>query len=277
MRIAVCMKWVDTRPEIDPLSGAVTVDERWFAASPSDQAALETALRLVDERGGEVTAVCAGPAGAASMLRDALAAGATRAVRVDVDPSLDAAAVAEAVAPVVLDTDLVCCGTWSLDRGTGSFPAFLAHRLGVAQALGCTFVRALDDDLAAERRLDGGRRERLRLRGRSVVSVEAGIELRRAPLPAVLLAAEAVIGVVEPDPPPPSLSRLERVGPYRPRSRELEAPTGDDTRQRLLALTGAVADDTRRPALRLDAEAAAGHLLAALGERGIGPEAAGSQ
>ena len=82
---------------------------------------------------GEVTAVCAGPAGAASMLRDALAAGATRAVRVDVDPSLDAAAVAEAVAPVVLDTELVCCGTWSLDRGTGSFPAFLAHRLGVVE------------------------------------------------------------------------------------------------------------------------------------------------
>jgi len=273
MRVVACMKWVDTRPEIDPISGAITDDERWFAASPADQSALETALRLADERDGEVVAVCAGPVGAESMLRDALAAGASTAVRVDLDPSGDAATVAEAVAPVVAGADLVVCGNWSLDRGTGSFPAFLAHRLGAAQALGCTSIAAVDAGLSAERRLDGGRREVLRLTGPAVVSVEAGAELRRAPLRAVLAAGEAAIGSVVPAPPRPAFSRLERTGPYRPRSRELDPPAGDDVRERLLSLTGALAETSPSRALALDPSAAADHLLAALGERGVGPEA----
>ena len=53
--IAVCVKWVDLRPEIDALTGAVSTDERRFGFSSADEAALELALRIVQARGGDVS------------------------------------------------------------------------------------------------------------------------------------------------------------------------------------------------------------------------------
>jgi len=261
MKLAVCMKWVATRPEVDPLTGEIAEDRRWFAASRADQTALETALSLTDD----VTVVCAGPPECEGMLRDSLAAGARRAIRVDIDPASDSAEVARAVAPAVSDCDLVVCGDWSLDRGTGSFPAFLAHELGVAQALGCTDVSLAESgDLEATRRLDRGRRERVRIVGPGVVSVEAGGELRRAGLKALIAAAEADLDLVAP---PVAASPGHHVvdsGPYRPRSREIPPPTGDDPRLRLMAVAGALTKPKANRVLHLDPVEAADMLLTTL-------------
>ena len=87
----MALKWVGLRPEIDPLSGAVHDDRHSFGCSEADRAALEWALRLAEtwpgaDAGGvrpEVVAVTVGPPEADALLRDALAAGATRAVRAE--------------------------------------------------------------------------------------------------------------------------------------------------------------------------------------------------
>ncbi len=281
MRLAVCMKWVDTRPEVDPLTGEVADDRRWFAASRADQAALEVALTIGDQllgadrepgepvTGIDVTVVCAGPPPADEMLREALAAGASRAVRVDLDPGLDAAVVAAAVAPVLSGSDLVVCGDWSIDRGTGSFPAFLAHELGAAQALGCTTVGLAGLVVEAERRLDGGRRERVRLVGPGVVSVEGGTELRRAGLRAMLASARSPIEVVAAPPGPRPGHVLSASGPFRPRSHEIPAPSDDDPRIRLMTVAAAMVEPKVSQAIHLDPVAAADHLLDRLAEWGI--------
>ncbi len=66
--------------------------------------------------------------------------------------------------------------------GTGALPAFLAHELAAAQALGLVTLTTDGHRLAAERRLDGGWRERLTVPCPAVCSVEAaGVRLRRAP------------------------------------------------------------------------------------------------
>lgn len=258
MKLAVCMKWVDTRPEVDPLTGEVAEDRRWFAASRADQSALETALSITDK----VTVVCAGPAESETMLRDSLAAGAVRAIRVDLDPASDSATVAAAVASVVTGYDLVVCGNWSLDRGSGSFPAFLAHELRVAQALGCTTVaRSEGSGVTATRRLDRGRREQVRLAGPGVVSVEAGRELRRAGLRAVLAAGSAEVEIVAPPSPAPPASRVVAAGPYRPRSREIPAPDHDDPRLRMMAVSGAATRPKANREMHLSADEAADTLL----------------
>jgi len=263
MKTAACLKWVDTRPEVDSVTGEVTDDDRWFAASRADRTALETALSVTDD----VTVVCAGPPECEAMLRDALAAGANRAVRVDIDPTSDSFEIARAVAPVVSECDLVVCGDWSLDRGTGSFPAFLAHELGVAQALGCIDVVANESgDIEATRRLDRGRRERVRLIGPGVVSVEAGRELRRSGLKDVMAAADASVETVDPAAaavPAPSHSVVDS-GPYRPRSREIPAPADDDPRLRLMAVSGSLVKPKATQTLRLSAAEAAELLLAEL-------------
>ena len=81
--IGVCMKWVALRPDVDAVAATVMSDDRFAGASASDRAALEWALRLAERRGATVTVVSVGPAGAEQLLREALACGAHRGVRVD--------------------------------------------------------------------------------------------------------------------------------------------------------------------------------------------------
>lgn len=250
MHVVVCLKWVDHRPEIDPLSGVVTTDHRFSGASPADRAALEWSLRLTGEIGGTVTAVTCGPAEATPMLRDALAVGAEHAVLVDDDPGgLASERVASLLAPVCADADLVVCGLHSLDRGSGSVPAYLAHVLGVPQALGLVAATASaapttgPTPIEVVRRLDEGRRERLRVTGRCVLSFEGGVELRRGSLTARLASRTAAIerhrppaiGAAGHNDLPADAPDVVAIGPYRPRAKVLPAPTGS-TRQRVAEL-----------------------------------------
>lgn len=243
--VLVCLKWVDIRPEIDPLTGEITSDARFSGAGPADLSALEWGLRIAEASGGAVTAATSGPPTAEGMLRDALAVGANRAVLVEGRGDESSNEVAGRLAPLAADIDVVCCGIHSLDRGSGSVPAFLANQLGRPQALGLVTIEsaaATDRDGAAEllveRRLDQGRRERLSVIGRCVLSFESGPELRRAPLAATLAAStasvERLIAEVGPSATEPAV--VDR-GPYRPRPKVQPAPAGP-TRSRLAALIG---------------------------------------
>src|SRR3954468_1890101 len=172
--IAACLKWVDQRPEVDRLTGAVSTDDRTTGPSDADQAALELALRLADASGAEVVAITAAPIAAEAMLRDALAAGATLGLRVELDVDAPSEHVAAALAGALpAEVDVIVCGTWSSDRGSGSAPAHLAAPRGAAPAPGLTALDwAPSGWLSGERRLDGGRRERVRLSPPVAVSVE---------------------------------------------------------------------------------------------------------
>lgn len=258
MRTLVALKWVALRPEVDPLTGIDHPDPRFSGAGPADTSALEWALQLRDALGGTVTAVTVGPAAAETLLRQALAVGADHAVRVDLSSDHHAGAdpaapssrwVAAELAAVAAGSDLVVCGYASPDRGSGAVPAFLAHHLGWPQALGLTGLATETTPggpdhnggphrLVLERRLDGGRRERLALVPPGVLSLEPGPELRRAPLAATLTAGSALIDVRParhvPAPAPAVLARR----PFRPRARVVPAP-GGDTRGRVVHLLGA--------------------------------------
>jgi len=273
MTVAVCLKWVDRRPELSP-NGVTETDARYAGCSPADQAALELALRCGTEWGDEVVAVAVGPAEAASVLRDALAAGVRRAVHVLVPVPLDSASVASALAGAVGDSSIVWCGDYSLDRGTGSVPAYLAAELGAAQALGLVQVdlgpHGVVDGL---RRLDGGRRERLRVDGRAVVSVEGSVAaLRRSSLGAALAAKRAVIDVVHPAVPAAESRRVTR--PYRPRARMLSAPSGSTALERIKVLTDASAAPVHGETLTLGPSEAAHHILQVLADWGYLPPGA---
>ncbi len=244
--IVACLKWVDRRPEVDPVTGAVHTDARTSGLSAADASALEWALRAAAIWGDEVLALGAGGPAADAVLREALAAGATRAARVELDPGAPSATVAVALAgAIVAETGsgsplrLVCCGDHSLDRGSGSVPAFLADRLGAAQALGLLHLEfAPDGTVDALRRLDGGRREQVRATGPVVVSVEGGTAaLRRGALAATLAAGRAPIARHR----GPAVAAAAHRGlrPFRPRPRTLEAPTGDRALERVRALTAA--------------------------------------
>jgi electron transfer flavoprotein beta subunit len=258
--IVAAMGWAWQETEVDPLTGAVSADPRDRGPSRSELAALEHARRLAQRWDARVVAATVGPCEADAMLRDALAAGAVEALRVEPANGVarpqaadlvgggqdSAAALAAALRQRYGVPDLVLCGDRSADRGTGSFPAFLAAALNAAQVLGVVRMESEDDGvLRVHRRLDGGRREVLLVRRPAVVSVEAaGVRLRRAGLPATLASGRAVIPVVC-APAATAAQRIRVLGAhrYRPRPRELAGPSGTALR-RTLELTGALTERT---------------------------------
>ena len=256
--IVAALSWSWRETEVDPLTGALRANRRDRGPSGAELAALEHALRLAERWPASVVAASVAPAEADEMLRDALAVGAAQALRVAPASSAagprpaglvggeqeSAAALAAALRQHYGVPDLVLCGDSATDRGTGSFPAFLAASLGAEQALGCVRLEPGDDrTLRVHRRLDGGRREVLIVRPPAVVSVEAaGVRLRRAGLPAMLAKGDGAITVASM---PAAARRVRILGahPYRPRPRELPAPAGTALR-RTLELTGALVQRT---------------------------------
>ncbi|WP_017593151.1 mycofactocin-associated electron transfer flavoprotein beta subunit [Nocardiopsis potens] len=294
MLISVVLAPADPLPDVDPLTAEVRTDRRACRLSPGDAAALELALRLADglREGGaapRLLAVAAGPPGHDAALREAAALGAG-VLRVDRPPERpeDAeyeAHTAEALAGALTRggdrPDLVLCGAGPADA-PGALPAFLAHRLGFAQALGLLSLAPSGAGpgggpagLTGVRRLDRGRREVLGVPLPAVCSVEGtGAEPRRAPLAAALAAAGAPVPVVQAPAARPRV-RAVSVGPARPRTRPVPPPQGDAHR-RILALTGAL-ERTERPTVLgpLGAAEAADALLAFLRRHDHLPEAEG--
>jgi electron transfer flavoprotein beta subunit len=283
--IVAALSWSWRETEVDPLTGALRANRRDRGPSGAELAALEHALRLAERWPAAVVAASVAPAEADEMLQDALAVGAAHALRVEPTTSSaagprpaglvggeqeSAAALAAALRQHYGVPDLVLCGDLATDRGTGSFPAFLAASLGAEQALGCVRLQPEDDrTLRVHRRLDGGRREVLIVRPPAVVSVETvGVRLRRAALPATLARENAAITVAST--PTAATRRVRILGahPYRPRPRELPAPTGTAL-HRTLELTGALVQRTPPTVVGpLSPAEAASKLLAYLGRWG---------
>ncbi|MCU1504895.1 MAG: Electron transfer flavoprotein alpha/beta-subunit [Ilumatobacteraceae bacterium] len=253
--IAACVKWVAGVPEPG--------DERFAGISAADQAAVELALRHGASMGDDVVVVTAGPPAAERALREALAAGATRAVRVDLPADATSSDVATALAGVVGDAAFVWCGDYSTDRGSGSVPAFLAAERSARQALGAVAVDLADGaTISVTRRLDGGRREVSTVSAPAVVSVEGAVaRLRRAGLAGVLAARTAPIEVRRPAVVVPDVAAI--VHAYRPRARTLPPPHGS-TLDRLRELTDAAAAPAHGETVHLDPADAADRILTAL-------------
>jgi electron transfer flavoprotein beta subunit len=262
VRITVCWKWVSLDREHD-------VDERWAGVSAADEAALEVALSMRDVIADcDVQVICLGPPEADDVLRDALGAGANSALRIDASPELDGRTVAGAIADHLHSADLVLCGDYSIDRGTGSVPAFLAAELGAAQALGLVEIdvaTATTMPLRVVRRLDGGRREVLDVSLPAVLSFEGSVaRLRRASLAASLASRGTPIPATAGPHGRPAEAEVHR---YRPRARTLPAPAGDSL-SRVRAILDVGGGDAHAETTTLDPPAAARRILEQLDEWG---------
>jgi electron transfer flavoprotein beta subunit len=255
VRVTVCWKWVS-------VDGG-DVDARWSGVSPADEAALEVGLQLAGS--GEVTVVCVGPTEADTVLREALAAGALDAVRINATTAASDD-VAVAIAAFANDSDFIVCGDYSLDRGTGSVPAYLAAHLGVAQALGLVDIDPLSSPLRVVRRLDGGRREVLDVPTPAVLSVEGSVaRLRRAPLAAALRATTAEIRVSRG---PTAREDIAQVTAYRPRARALPAPAGGTLSRVRDILDIGAAEQSHAETVMLEPNDAAARIIDQLEEWG---------
>src|SRR5690349_21823206 len=137
MKIVVCLKQVPTRewqPRVDDSGRWIRDADVSYELNEPDAYALEEALRLREKHGGEVVACSAGPARVQTVLREALARGADRAIHVDAAAlgAADAAAIAAAIEGALREEpfDLVLTGLQSDDQGHAQTGVVLAERLG---------------------------------------------------------------------------------------------------------------------------------------------------
>lgn len=135
MNILVCLKQTfDTEEKIVLKDGKISEENVEFIMNPYDEYAVEEAIKLRDEHGGEVTVISVGPSRAETELRKALAMGADKAVIVD-DESLfgDEYTISKVVAAVVKERefDIILAGNIAVDSGSGQTGLRLAEELGI--------------------------------------------------------------------------------------------------------------------------------------------------
>jgi electron transfer flavoprotein beta subunit len=136
VKIIVCVKQVpDTAATMSVDGGIVSWGDAPLIINPWDEYAVEAALNLVADHGGEVTALCLGKEGETEAIKHALAMGADHAVMVS-DPELkgaDNVAASKVLAAAIAkigEVDLVLFGQQSVDTDTGLLPVQVARLLG---------------------------------------------------------------------------------------------------------------------------------------------------
>src|SRR2546430_13391226 len=144
------------------------------AMSNYDEVAVEEALRVQEQHGGEVTVLTMGPQDAAEAVRKALAMGAHKAVMITDDAlaGTDAWGTARVLAAAVtrLNPDLVMMGMQSDDAGTGVVHHALAEHAGLPALTHTAKLTIANRTVTAHRRRGVGS-ARLRLHLPAVVGV----------------------------------------------------------------------------------------------------------
>ena len=138
MKIAVCIKQVPgtTQVEVDPVTGTLKRDGVESKLNPYDLYALETALRLKEQLGAEITALTMGPPQAEEILREAYMMGVDDAVLVSDRKfaGADVLATSYAIGQALRAAgpfDLIICGRQTTDGDTAQVGAELAEFLGI--------------------------------------------------------------------------------------------------------------------------------------------------
>lgn len=130
-----------------------------FIMNPYDEYAVEEAIALRDEHGGEVTVVTVGDDESEKELRTALAMGADKAVLIENDDmeEWDSHTTATLIAAYLKDQeyDLIIGGNLSIDNGSGQVGPRVAELLGIPQATTITNIEITGDTVVAVRDVEG--------------------------------------------------------------------------------------------------------------------------
>src|ERR1700736_6060747 len=190
MKIIVSIKQVpvrDSQLRIDANGRWIQENDLSFEINEPDAYALEEALQLKEKHGGEVVALCAGPARAAQTLREALAKGADRAIHIEEEDlsKADPLGIARLMA-AALDAekfDLVLTGLQSDDLGYGQTGVILAELMGLPHATIIMQVEKSDGAIRVKRELEDGWFQHVEMPLPALLTIQSGInKLRYATL-----------------------------------------------------------------------------------------------
>ncbi|MGA2485695.1 MAG: electron transfer flavoprotein subunit beta/FixA family protein [Roseiarcus sp.] len=207
MHFIVCIKQVPDSAQIrvHPVTNTIMRQGVPTIINPYDLFALETALRLRDEQGGEVTVLTMGPPSAEDALRKALTFGADRAVLLTdrffagSDTLATSYALAQAIRKIGQTwgaPDIVFAGKQTIDGDTAQVGPGIARRLGLNQLTYISKIAGLDAaarTIDLERRAEGGVQVLRSALPCLVTMLEGSAEIRRGAFADALRAARAEI------------------------------------------------------------------------------------
>lgn len=206
MKIIVLMKQVANKDTILRINKETTWIEEGdlsFEVSESDGYALEEALRVREKLGGEVVVCSMGPQRVKSVIKDALARGADRAIHVLGDNlgHLSPYATASVLAEAIRDEkpDLILTGLQSDDYGYGQTGVILAELLGLPHATIVIEVDASGEKLRVKRELEGGWYQWYSMPTPALLTIQSGIsQIRYATLKGIMAAKKKDVKEVTP-------------------------------------------------------------------------------
>jgi electron transfer flavoprotein beta subunit len=204
MKIIVLMKQVANKDAVL----RIAPDKKWIneadialQTNESDGFALEEALRLKEAKGeGEVIVCSLGPQSAKTVIKDALARGADRAIHVVAENAnkLSPFQIAKAIAEAVREenADLIFTGLQSDDAGYGQTGVILAELLGIPHG---TIVIEVDresfgESLRIKRELESGWYQWFSYKLPALFTIQSGIsQIRYASLKGIMAAKKKEI------------------------------------------------------------------------------------
>ncbi|MGI6125534.1 MAG: electron transfer flavoprotein subunit beta/FixA family protein [Planifilum sp.] len=160
MNILVCLKQTfDTEERIVLEDGQISEDGVEFVINPYDEYAVEEAIKLKEEHGGEVTVITVGPDRAEQALRTAMAMGADKGIIVDSEDLEDADeyTIAKILAEVIKEQeyDIILCGYMAVDDGSAQVGPRLAELLGIPHISTITKLTIDGENVEVEKDVEG--------------------------------------------------------------------------------------------------------------------------
>jgi electron transfer flavoprotein beta subunit len=220
MKIIVLMKQVPNKDavlRINKEASWIEEADLSFEVNESDGYALEEALRLKEKHGGEVIVCSMGPQRVKSVIKDALARGADRAIHVVGDnlghlsPFQGAKVLSDAIREE--NADLIMTGLQSDDYGYGQTGVIAAELLGLPHATIVIEVDASGPELRVKRELESGWYQWYSMPMPAVLTIQSGIsQIRYATLKGIMAAKKKEIKEITPEAPSvPSHQRIQRI------------------------------------------------------------------
>ncbi|CAN5665786.1 electron transfer flavoprotein subunit beta/FixA family protein [soil metagenome] len=206
MKIIVLMKQVASKDAILRINKDGTWIEEGdlsFEVNESDGYALEEALRVREKLGGEVIVCSMGPQRVKSVIKDALARGADRAIHVAGDnlKHLSPYAAASALVEAIRDehANLIMTGLQSDDYGYAQTGVIMAELLGMPHATIVIEVDASGEKLRVKRELESGWYQWYSMPTPALLTIQSGIsQIRYATLKGIMAAKKKDIKEVTP-------------------------------------------------------------------------------
>jgi electron transfer flavoprotein beta subunit len=194
MQLFVCVKHVpDTAANVNIVDGNNFDGSVKFVANPYDEYAIEEAILIKEEKGGEIVAVSLGIEQASATIRLALAMGADRGIHIKTDELIvDTMTTAEALSKAIEQdggAELILTGKHSVDCEGMQTQYYLAQALGLPVATDVIDLALEKDTAIVESDLGSGEVAIMELDLPCVIGATKGINEPRLPkLPNIMKA-----------------------------------------------------------------------------------------